>query len=180
MLRAYYTSDWHDGGGEIEIILSNMCSMKEQICLRPDCSDHIKRNASCYCSLKCQFQFQYEQYVQKWKAGEIEGSRAYGSCASNHVRRYLMESAGFKCTECGSGEVNPFSGRTPLHVGHIDGNASNSRPENLRLLCPNHHALTQSYAGANRGNGRAIRRARYLKGVKFSPLVVPLWSTSWQ
>ena len=33
----------------------------------------------------------------------------------------------------------------PLQLDHVDGNWANNRPENLRLLCPNHHALTATY-----------------------------------
>lgn len=90
-----------------------------------------------------------------------------------HIRRYLMELHEEKCSVCGWGERNPRTGRVPLHVDHIDGDARNNRPHNLRLLCPNHHALTETYGNANRGNGRAGRRARYLKGIRFSPLVMP-------
>ncbi len=150
---------------------SNIRSMQQTTCMRPVCANGLKRNARRFCSLKCQFQFRYEQYIERWILGEIEGSRSNGACPSNHVRRYLMETCGFRCSICGWGERNIFSGRVPLQVDHIDGNAGNNRPENLRLLCPNHHALTETYAGANRGSGRPIRRARYLKGIKFSPLV---------
>jgi len=148
--------------------LSNIRSMT-LLCTRPGCTSGIKRNASRYCSLKCQFRFRYEQYIERWLRGEIEGSRSNGACPSNHVRRYLMEKSRFRCSACGWGERNTLSGRIPLQVDHIDGNAGNNRPENLRLLCPNHHALTETYAGANRGSGRPIRRARYMKGLKFSP-----------
>ncbi|GGN53502.1 hypothetical protein GCM10011579_011780 [Streptomyces albiflavescens] len=38
----------------------------------------------------------------------------------------------------------------PLEVDHVDGNWRNNRPENLRLLCPNCHATTDSYRGRNK------------------------------
>lgn len=141
-------------------------------CRRESCSGLVKKNATRYCSLKCQFEFQHEVYIAKWLAGEVDGSRANGEVVSIHVRRYLLEQAGFRCSMCGWGECNRRTGLVPLHVDHIDGNASNNRPENLRVLCPNHHALTETYGNANKGNGRPVRRARYLKGVRFSPLIV--------
>lgn len=141
-------------------------------CRRDACSGRVKKNASFYCSNKCQREHLHEQYIEKWLAGEIDGSKTDGAGASMHIRRYLMESGGRKCSVCGWSECNPRTGLVPLHVDHVDGNARNNRPENLRLLCPNHHALTETFGNANRGHGRPTRRARYLKGLRFSPLVI--------
>ena len=38
----------------------------------------------------------------------------------------------------------------PLELEHIDGNSCNHRKENLCLLCPNCHALTDTYRGKNK------------------------------
>ena len=48
-----------------------------------------------------------------------------------------------------------------LHSDHIDGNAANNVPENLRLICPNCHAQTPTYKNKNRGTGRPERRRQY-------------------
>lgn len=37
----------------------------------------------------------------------------------------------------------------PLELHHIDGNRFNNSVENFQLLCPNCHALTDSYRGRN-------------------------------
>lgn len=37
----------------------------------------------------------------------------------------------------------------PLELDHIDGNSENNNLVNLRLLCPNCHALTATYRGKN-------------------------------
>lgn len=52
--------------------------------------------------------------------------------------------------------MNPFTNTLPLEIDHIDGNSENNSEENLRLICPNCHSLTETYRGANRGNGRNI------------------------
>jgi len=151
--------------------------MSDKSCKRPLCKKPVeKRNAEYYCSQQCQLDYQYEEYIRKWRSGEIEGSKGTHDAPSMHIRRYLLESSNYACSVCGWGERNPRTGRIPLHVDHIDGNARNNRPENLRLLCPNHHALTETFGNANKGNGRAVRRARYVKGISavdFSPLILP-------
>ena len=44
-----------------------------------------------------------------------------------------------------------------LQLDHIDGNAGNNMPDNLRLLCPNCHSQTPSFGSKNKGNGRKAR-----------------------
>jgi 5-methylcytosine-specific restriction endonuclease McrA len=46
----------------------------------------------------------------------------------------------------------------PLELDHIDGDRRNNRDENLRLLCPNCHALTPTYRGRDIGR-QALRDA---------------------
>jgi hypothetical protein len=45
----------------------------------------------------------------------------------------------------------------PLELDHIDGDAGNNNYDNLRVLCPNCHALTPTFKAKNKGKGRAAR-----------------------
>ena len=52
------------------------------------------------------------------------------------------------CESCGIGEN--WNGKDlVLELDHIDGNNTNNSLENLRILCPNCHAMTDNYRGKN-------------------------------
>ena len=77
---------------------------------------------------------------------------------SLHIRTYLLNKYNNKCSKCGWGEINQYTGNIPLEIEHIDGNFFNNKEENLTVLCPNCHSLTSTYKGANLNNGRKERR----------------------
>lgn len=120
------------------------------------CGKEIGNPRSLYCSRKCQHDAIYQEYIAKWKRREISGIKGKNGQLSKHVRRYIFEKFGSKCTKCGWSEINPFTGTIPLEVEHIDGDWRNSYEDNLDLVCPNCHSLTATYRGANRGHGRDI------------------------
>ena len=109
-----------------------------------------------YCSNKCQKDFQYQEYIKKWKNSEVDGMNGKYAI-SRHIRKYLMEKHNYKCSKCGWGEINKYTQTVPLEVHHKNGNYADNDESNLELLCPNCHSLTSNYKNANRGNGRKSR-----------------------
>jgi 5-methylcytosine-specific restriction endonuclease McrA len=65
----------------------------------------------------------------------------------------LLEKNNYSCSECGWNKINPKTGKSPLEIDHIDGDCSNNKEENLRVLCPNCHSLTPTWKALNKGNG---------------------------
>ena len=128
------------------------------------CSKPLSRGGSKHCSNKCQADFAYSTYIAAWKAGQLDGNRGIkAKNLSGHLRRYLLTKFGEACTQCGWDERNIATGRVPLEIDHIDGNSENNHEANLRLLCPNCHALTPGFRNLNKGNGRKWRRDKYIR-----------------
>lgn len=120
------------------------------------CGNKTARKQYKYCSNMCQLQYQYESYIKEWQAGENNGLQSLG-IVSAHIKKYLRNKFENKCFLCGWAKINPTTGKVPLVADHIDGNWRNNVESNLRLLCPNCDALSSTYAGLNRGNGRKDR-----------------------
>ena len=130
------------------------------------CGEDLKRWQAKYCSNKCQQAYQYRHYIQKWKSESRRGTwRLITKNISQHLKRYLIETHGEKCSLCGWKERHPVTKRAPLEVDHIDGNADNNNESNLRIICPNCHSLTIHFRNLNRTRGRRWRLV-YLKNKK--------------
>ena len=95
---------------------------------------------------------------QAWNKGKVIGPK-------RSVEEYLVENSvvqsfklksrliaeglkEHKCECCGITEWNGKS--APIELDHINGNHHDNRLENLRLLCPNCHAQTETYRGKNK------------------------------
>ena len=126
---------------------------KVRYCL--NCGKLLNNRQTKYCSNICQTDYQYKQYINRWKSGEETGLSGEYSI-SQHIRRYLMNKYSCKCQLCGWGEVNQYTNTTPLEIHHIDGDYKNNNEDNLQLLCPNCHSLTETYKSHNK-NGRKQR-----------------------
>lgn len=73
----------------------------------------------------------------------------------NTLRKCLKHTTGYKCALC---EIADWRQQTlTLIVDHIDGNAGNNFPSNIRLLCPNCNSQTDTFGGRNKGKGRKAR-----------------------
>ncbi len=120
------------------------------------CSKEASRPGYKYCSNACQINYQYQSYIKKWKSGKVNGLQRIG-IVSRYIKRYLRKKFGNKCCLCGWSRINIKTGQVPLVADHIDGNWRNNNESNLRLICPNCDALTPTYAGLNKGNGRKNR-----------------------
>ena len=66
-----------------------------------------------------------------------------------------------KCDVCGFSGINPYTNKTILQIHHKDGDATNTTEENLQVLCPNCHAMTENFGSRNKNCTRGYRRIKY-------------------
>jgi hypothetical protein len=135
---------------------NNKLRFDDRYCLKCD----VKTSNQKYCSHKCNKSHKRDLVFEKIENGDT-------TLYFKNYKNYLIHKYGKKCMECGWCEINPYSGRVPIELEHIDGNSTNNSLDNLKLLCPNCHSLTPTYKALNMGNGRHDRMERYHKGKSY-------------
>ncbi len=106
----------------------------------------FKQNARGKC-LACNKQFETSHKL----AGHRRLMHASFESFKTDKRRknYLLVERSLKCEIC---NLSEWMGKViPIELDHIDGNSENNIKENLRLICPNCHAQTETYKGKNVG-----------------------------
>lgn len=78
---------------------------------------------------------------------------------SNLKRRLLNAGWEPQCSVCVNTHWNGDA--IPLELDHIDGNPTNHKRDNLRLICPNCHAQTPTHAGKNKSRTVKLDRTPY-------------------
>jgi len=113
-----------------------------------------RNRANICCSNACQILYQYRSFIVRWLAGEEKGWTGKTRQLSKHIARYLREVRGTACELCGWDGKHPVDGKSLTEIDHVDGDAENCRPENLRILCPNCHSMTPTFRNRNKNSKR--------------------------
>lgn len=99
------------------------------------------------CSRACGSKLKRQKIIEDFNLGRIS--------QRGTLRKILRDLRGWRCSDCSIEMWRDVE--APLEVDHIDGDPTNNSPENVRLLCPNCHALTPTWGSRNRGRGRKAR-----------------------
>ena len=128
---------------------------KMKYCLQCNKQLTTDQRHNIYCSQQCANIAKRENKIKQWLDGEYDGIIGENQLSSV-IRNFLLEKANYQCELCGWNKINPITNKCPLEIHHKDGNYLNNQKDNLQVLCPNCHSLTENYKALNK-NGRENR-----------------------
>lgn len=91
-------------------------------------------------------------------------SRNFEELGRRNKRDLLIKESNYSCSKCGFNKTRE-DGKSILEIDHIDGDHTNNTRENLRVLCPNCHALTHNFRNWGRSSKQKTSK-RIRKGNK--------------
>lgn len=115
------------------------------------CGQPLNKRGNKYCSSKCSEAKKHDAAYKDF----LENNEKY--CRGNYTpknfkKEFLNEQNGV-CAICG---CEPFHNGKSLTfiLGHIDGDASNNKRDNLRLICPNCDSQLETFKSKNKNSTR--------------------------
>ena len=97
-----------------------------------------------------------EEKIKKWLETGNTGTQV-NTTIRGVIREYILKEQNYKCAICGL-DNNWNNKELKFILDHIDGDASNSCRENLRLICPNCDSQLDTYKSKNKDSARNARK----------------------
>ena len=112
-------------------------------------------NKSGFCQ-RCLIQYSSEIKLKTWLETGDTGFTV-DTTIRGVIRDYILEKQEHKCAICGMTDI---WNNMPINfvLDHIDGDASNSCPNNVRLVCPNCDSQLPTFKSRNKNSARNKRK----------------------
>ena len=129
---------------------------KSFMCKELDCRPIVLQNAFKYLNIQYKGNKSGKGKKSTLKKSALEYLNS--TCIKSHTLKIKLLEDGikqYKCEICNNESWQ--NNKIPLELDHIDGNHNNNVLENIRLLCPNCHALQPTNSGKNKTLKRLMR-----------------------
>lgn len=139
-----------------KVVIKRPRDISEKICKCCNSTFSLKNKSTHteFCSVSCGSTYRYKNNVDDWLSGKHPGWTGKTRQLSKFVRKYLHETRGTACEQCGWDERHPIDNAVLTEIEHIDGNAENNLLSNLKILCPNCHSMTPTFRARNKNSKR--------------------------
>lgn len=121
---------------------------KEKKCLK--CGNPVKSRGSIFCSQKCCVEYKKEQKYKHYL--EHQDEFVGKEITYEWLKPIILKEQDYECAIEGCTCGTEWNGKE-LHfvLDHIDGDATNNKRENLRLVCPNCDSQLDTFKSRNKG-----------------------------
>lgn len=120
------------------------------------------KNSSGLCQ-QCVIDVRRATKIATWLASGDTGMKA-DTTIRGVIREYILETQQHRCAICGLSDS--WNGKKLNFIlDHINGDASNSSPSNVRLICPNCDSQLDTYKSKNKNSARTSRK-EFLKQIR--------------
>jgi hypothetical protein len=109
------------------------------------------QNNKKFCSPECSCEYRHKEAYAKF----LETPEKYcnGGYTPKNFKTEFLREQNDRCAICGCEQMH--NGKPLIFVlDHIDGNASNNRRENLRMICPNCDSQLPTFKSKNKNSSR--------------------------